>query len=174
VAKQALDNGAVIINDTSGLKNPNMAKIVSRHKAGVVIMHMKGNPGNMQDNPRYETLIDEISDYLKDGIQRALEAGVNKNSIIIDPGIGFGKTVQDNLKILKHLNEFKILGAPILVGTSRKSFIGKVLKAETQDRTLGTVSSCVLAAKNGANILRVHDVSEVKQALQILDAVDKS
>ncbi len=168
VAKQALDNGATMINDITALRNKNMAKVVSRYKAAIVLMHMRGNPRSMQKNPHYISLIDEIVEYLANAIDRAEEAGV-REKIIIDPGIGFGKTLEHNLEILKRLQEFKILGRPILIGTSRKAFIGKILNAGPEDRIFGTVASCVLASKNGANILRVHDVKAVKQALLIKD-----
>ena len=171
VAEEALDNGAVIANDITALKNPKMAKIVSKYKAGVVLMHMKGRPRTMQKNPAYSSLIDEIIQYLDKAIDRATEAGINKNKIIVDPGIGFGKTLKHNLEILKRLKEFKVLGQPILVGPSRKSFIGKILDVGPLMRLFGTVSSCVLAAKFGANIVRVHDVKEVKQALKVLDSI---
>jgi dihydropteroate synthase len=171
VARQALDNGAVIVNDITALKNPKMAKIVSQYKAGVVLMHMKGNPRTMQKNPAYASLIDEIIQYLNKAINQALAAGINRNKIIVDPGIGFGKTLEHNLEILKRLKSFKVLGQPILVGPSRKSFIGKILNAKPQERLFGTVSACVLAAKFGANIVRAHDVKEVKQALKVLDSI---
>jgi dihydropteroate synthase len=173
VAKQALDCGAVIVNDITGLKNPKMAKIISRYKAAVVIMHMKGTPRTMQKNPRYKSLIGEIIEYLDRAIKKAQDADIDKEKIIIDPGIGFGKTLEHNLEILKRLSEFKILGRPILVGTSRKSFIGKILNVTAEEIIYGTISSCILAARNGAKILRVHDVNGVKQALKIFDAISK-
>lgn len=171
VAKQALDNGAVIVNDITGLRDPRMLKIIAKYKAGVVIMHMKGNPTTMQKNPIYKSLIDEIIDFLDKAIKRAVETGINKDRIIVDPGIGFGKTLEHNLEILKGLREFKTLGYPILVGPSRKSFIGKILKVEPQERIFGTISACVLAATFGAHILRVHDVKAVKEALKVTDAI---
>jgi dihydropteroate synthase len=115
----------------------------------------------------------EVIAYLEKGIVTALEAGIDKDKIIIDPGIGFGKTLQDNLEILKRLSEFKILGRPILVGPSRKSFLGKILNLPPQERVFGTVSACILAAKNGASIVRVHDVGEVAQALKVFEAIDR-
>lgn len=172
VARQALDNGAVMVNDISGLRNPTMAKIVARHKAAVVIMHMKGNPRSMQQHPLYESLIDEIIEYLNKVMQEAIQIGVKREKIILDPGIGFGKTLAHNLEILKRLGEFKVLGRPIMVGTSRKSFLGKILKLGPQERTFGTVASCVLALKNGARLLRVHDVNAVKQAIKVFSAID--
>jgi dihydropteroate synthase len=127
----------------------------------------------MQDNPVYKSLIDEIIEYLRQAIERAISAGIKEEKIIIDPGIGFGKTLGHNLEILKRLREFKVLGQPILVGTSRKSFIGNILKVDPQERIFGTVASCLLAVQNGANIVRVHDVKAVKQALKILSAINQ-
>lgn len=170
VARQALDNGAVMVNDITGLNNK-MAKIVSKYKAGVVLMHMKGNPRTMQNNPVYKSLIDEITEYLDKAISEAVAWGIDRERIIVDPGIGFGKTLEHNLEILKRLREFKILGRPMLVGPSRKSFLGKILNAGPQERIFGTVSACVLAVKNGANVIRVHDVKAVKQAFKVFDAI---
>ena len=171
VARQALDNGAVMVNNITGLNNK-MAKIVSKYKAGVVLMHMKGNPRTMQNNPVYASLIDEVTEYLDRAINRAVAWGVDREKIIVDPGIGFGKALEHNLEILNRLKEFKILGRPLLVGPSRKSFIGKILNAGPQERAFGTVSACILAAKNGANMVRVHDVLAVKQAIKVLNAIN--
>ncbi|MDD5731174.1 MAG: dihydropteroate synthase [Candidatus Omnitrophica bacterium] len=171
VAKQALDNGASLVNDITGLDNPKMRQIVSRYKSGVVIMHMKGSPRTMQKNPSYNSLIEDIINYLSRSLDLAVNDGIDINKIIIDPGIGFGKTTDHNLEILRRLSEFKILGRPILVGTSRKSFIGKILDKKPHERLSGTLSSCVLAAKNGANIVRVHDVKQAAEALKITDAI---
>lgn len=171
VAKQALDNGAVIVNDITGLRNPKMTKVIAGYKAGVVIMHMKGRPQSMQNNPTYKSLIDEIIEYLEKTINRAEEAGIDTDKIVVDPGIGFGKTLEHNLEILKSLKEIKVLGKPILIGPSRKSFIGKILNLEAKDRLFGTLSACVLAVKNGANIVRVHDVKAIKQALKVTEAI---
>lgn len=173
VAARALDCGAVIVNDISGLRNPKMAKLVAKYKAGVIIMHMRRTPATMQENPRYASLMDEIIDYLGRAIMRAEEAGVGREKIIIDPGIGFGKALEHNLEIMSSLRELKVLGRPVLIGPSRKSFIGKILNLAPQERTFGTVSACVLAAQSGVKILRVHDVKQVKQALQVYDAVHK-
>ena len=173
VAAQALDSGAVIVNDTTGLRNLKMAKLVAKYKAGIVIMHMQGSPRTMQKNPHYQNLIGEITEFLAQGINRAQQAGVQKEKIIIDPGIGFGKSTGHNLEILKNLSNFKVLGRPILVGASRKSFIGEVLKVGAKERIFGTVASCVLAAQNGAGIVRVHDVLAIKQALKVCEAVNK-
>lgn len=171
VARQALDCGAVMVNDITGL-NHKMAKIVSKYKAGVVLVHMQGNPRTMQNNPVYKSLIDEITEYLDKAISDAVFWGVDREKIIVDPGIGFGKTLEHNLEILKRLREFKILGRPILMGPSRKSFLGKILNAGPQERIFGTVSACVLAVKNGTNIIRVHDVKAVKEALKVTAAIE--
>ena len=172
VARLALDNGAMIVNDITGLRDPKMARLVAAYKAGLVIMHMKGSPRTMQKNPQYVSLLDEITEFLQKAINRAQESGIKKEKIIIDPGIGFGKTCRHNLEILKRLSEFKVLGRPILIGPSRKSFIGKILNAGPKERIFGTVSACVLAAKNGARVVRVHDVRAVKQALKIFEATN--
>ncbi len=172
VARKALDCGAVIVNDISGLKKePKIARLVRKHKAAVVLMHMKGTPRTMQKNPAYKSLICDITESLRHSISIAKDAGVSDNSIVIDPGIGFGKTTEHNLKLLKRLREFKSLGCPILVGTSRKSFIGKVLGAETQERLFGTAASVAVAIQNGADILRVHDVDQMRQVARLTDAI---
>jgi dihydropteroate synthase len=171
VAKAALDNGATIVNDISGLRNPEMARVCAKYNASVVIMHMKGTPRSMQKNPVYVSLMNEIIEYLGEGVQKALCAGVKKEKIIVDPGIGFGKTLEHNLEILKNLKELKILGVPILVGTSRKRFIGKILNADPDKRLAGTLATCVLASANGANIVRVHDVKPVALALKMSRAI---
>lgn len=171
VAKQALDNGASMVNDITGLKNKLMAKTIAQYKAAVVIMHMQGNPRTMQKHPHYNSFMDESTIFLKKGLDLALESGIKENRIVVDPGIGFGKDLEHNLEILKKLKEFKILGQPILVGPSRKSFIGKILNNEQKDRLVGTITSCVLAAKNGANIVRVHDVKQISEALTVSDRI---
>ncbi len=125
----------------------------------------------MQKNPQYNSLIDDISGYLRLAVEKAKDSGINPESIIIDPGIGFGKKLEHNLEILKRLNEFKSLGFPILVGTSRKAFIGEILKAKPDERLPGTIASCVSACANGANIVRVHDVKMVKEALKLADRI---
>ena len=151
-----------------------MSKLVARYKAAVVIMHMRGNPRNMQEHPQYQNLIDEIIGYLDRSIELAVSSGISREKIIIDPGIGFGKTVAHNLEILKRLGEFRALGRPILVGTSRKSFLGKILKRKPEGRIFGTVSSSLLAVKNGAQMVRTHDVAAVRQALEVLAAIEKT
>ncbi|MDD5116489.1 MAG: dihydropteroate synthase [Candidatus Omnitrophica bacterium] len=171
VAKACLDCGARMINDISGLRDRRMAKTAARHKAAVVIMHMRGNPLNMQKKTAYRSLIEDISLWLKNAVACAEDLGVSPDKIIVDPGIGFGKTVEQNLEIIKRISDFRILGKPILVGPSRKSFIGKVLNAGPKERITGTLTSCVMAAERGANVVRVHDVKEVSEALKMSAAI---
>jgi len=173
VAEAAIKAGAGIINDVSGLHNDrNMAGVAAKYGCRLVVMHMKGEPENMQDDPRYTDIIAEISASLKGSVDIAAKAGVLKENIIIDPGIGFGKTVEHNLEILRRLGEFLTLGFPICVGTSRKSFLGYILGADdAKDRLIGTIATCVIAVMNGAGILRVHDVKEVREAIAITDSV---
>jgi len=172
VAIAALDNGASIINDITGLRDAKMRKVVNRYKAGAIIMHSKGSPLTMQKNPSYDNVIEDIIDYFNKSMARCLDAGIARNRIIIDPGIGFGKTIEHNLRILKNLKAFKSLGQPILIGTSRKSFIGKILNAQINERLSGTIATCILARQEGANLFRVHDVKEVKRALTIQDKIN--
>ncbi len=174
VARQALDNGASLVNDITGLRDPAMARVIARHKAAVVLMHMKGRPRTMQKSPSYASLIDDIIAYLKNAIDKALDAGIKEDKIIIDPGIGFGKTLEHNLQIIQRLSDFRILGKPILIGPSRKSFIGKILGTQVSDRVFGSVASCCIAAKNGAHIVRVHDIGDVRQALKVADSINNS
>jgi dihydropteroate synthase len=172
VAKKAIDAGAQIINDISGLHlDPSLSQVAAKEDVPLVLMHIRGNPETMQKKIHYESLFSEIIQYLKDSIQRAESAGVDPEQIIIDPGIGFGKTVEDNLLILKNLQEFKILGKPLLLGTSRKSFIGKILNADVTERLEGTLSTIVVGVLNGAHIIRCHDVIQAKRAIAIADAV---
>ncbi len=172
VAQRAIDAGAEIINDISGLNfDPFMVKVCAKEDIPIVLMHIRGTPETMQKNIHYESIFSEIILYLKESIQRAENEGVDPKKIIIDPGIGFGKTVSDNLIIIKNLKEFKILGKPILLGTSRKSFIGKILNAEPKDRLEGTLSSIAIGVLNGAHIIRSHDVFQAKRAIAIADAI---
>jgi dihydropteroate synthase len=172
VAKAALEAGAAIINDISALRfDSRMAELASRSGAGLILMHLQGTPENMQTDPHYEDIICEISDFFKERIAFAVQAGIKKEQIILDPGIGFGKTVEHNLEIIRHLSSFKILGRPILVGLSRKSFIGKILGLEPKERLEGSLAAAVAAALNGAQILRVHDVGETIRAVKIIRAL---
>ncbi len=171
VARAAFDNGSVMANDISGLRDKALAKTVATTGAAVVIMHMQGTPENMQKNIAYNSLLEDIKNYLKNRIEFAQSCGISSDKIIIDPGIGFGKSALDNLKIIKNLDSFKILGKPILIGTSRKSFIGKVVGDTFEERLSGTLATSVLALEKGAKILRVHDVRQLKQVLTMTKAV---
>ncbi len=174
VAKEALDAGAEMINDISALRfDPQMKEVAARYNVPVVLMHIKGTPKNMQDNPFYENLIQEISDYLKESIELAENSGIDEEKIIIDPGIGFGKRLEDNLEILRNLEKLTSLRKPILVGLSRKSFIGKVLDLPLAERMEGSLAALAVAICNGANILRVHDVKESKRVARMVDAILK-
>lgn len=173
VAKNALDAGASMVNDISGLRfDPKMPGVISKYKVPVVVMHIKGRPKDMQQNPVYEALIPEIMDYLREGIRISMKSGIPEDKIIIDPGIGFGKTFDHNLKIIKHLREFTLLEKPILIGPSRKAFIGKILgDVPVTERREGTASAVAISIINGANIIRVHDVKEMVSVAKIADAI---
>ena len=171
-ANYALDNGAHLINDISGMTHDKkMVNIVSMHKAPIVIMHMKGTPKTMQQNPTYDNIINEICDFLVKQANIAINAGVSNEKIIIDPGIGFGKTLNDNYKIIAKLKQISKLGFPVLVGPSRKSFIGETLDEPIDGRLEGSIVSAALCYKNGAKILRVHDVEETKKSLLIVKKI---
>ena len=172
VAKIALENGATIINDISGLRFDNeLAEIVAEHSAYIVLMHTLAKPKTMQKNIFYNNLISDIYASLENSIKTARAAGIANDKIIIDPGIGFGKTVEHNLEILRRLKEFTKLNKPILIGTSRKSFIGKVLDLPVEDRLEGTLATLVVSIINGAKILRVHDVKEAKRVAIMTDSI---
>jgi len=172
VAQRAIEAGAEIINDISGLNfDPNLAQVAAKEDTPLILMHIRGTPETMQKDVHYDSLFSEILQYLKDSIQRAESAGLDSQQIIIDPGIGFGKTLEDNLLIIKNLSEFRVLGKPILLGTSRKSFIGKILNADGKDRLEGTLSSIAIGVLNGAHIIRCHDVLQAKKAIAVADAI---
>lgn len=169
VARKSIEAGASIINDITGLRNQEMIDVALEFKVPVVVMHMKGEPRNMQQNPIYKDVVAEIKEFLRERVLKARKAGID--DIIVDPGIGFGKTTEHNLQILKRLDEFKDLKCPILVGPSRKSFIGNVMGLKVNERLEGTLASIAISVMNGANIVRVHDVKECKRAVQIADAI---
>ena len=180
VAKRALEAGASIVNDIGALRfDPDMASVVSEFGVPVILMHMLGTPKTMQDLPEYGDLIKEIKSFLADAITRAEKSKIPKTHIIIDPGIGFGKTVEHNLLLIKNLYEFSSLDVPVLIGSSRKAFIRKILKDETDldirpDMPMvetGTQASIAAAIFNGANIVRVHDVANTCATVKIADAI---
>jgi dihydropteroate synthase len=175
-ARRALDAGASMINDVSGLRHdPEMARVAAAFGVPVSVMHIKGTPADMQDDPHYDDLFGEITAYLAESAAIAARAGVPHDMIIVDPGIGFGKTLEHNLRILKDLARFKSLGKPILVGVSRKSFIGRVLGGlPAPERLTGSAAAAALCVLNGADIVRAHDVQETVHAVKIADAVRRA
>jgi dihydropteroate synthase len=173
VARAALDAGADIVNDISALRfDPRMAALVASENIPLILMHMQGVPRTMQVEPHYQDVVREVRDFLAERVHSAKEAGIAARQIIIDPGIGFGKTLAHNLALLKDLGSFNSHGQPLLVGISRKAFIGKILDlAGPEERLEGSLAAAVAAALNGANIIRAHDVSETHRALRVADAI---
>ncbi len=174
VAEKALDAGAEMVNDVSALRfDPRMAEVVRTWRVPVVLMHMRGEPANMQVNPHYDDLIGEILEFLKERIADAESRGISPEQIVVDPGIGFGKSMeaQHNLILLKHLNRFQVLEKPLLVGTSRKAFIGKILGLPPHEREEGTMATVAVAVLQGANIVRVHEVQRLRRVVQVVDAI---
>jgi dihydropteroate synthase len=172
VAAAALDAGASIVNDVTALRgDPEMAALCAERGAGVVLMHMAGDPRTMQVDPRYGDVVAEVRDFLAARLAAAVAAGIDESRIWLDPGLGFGKTDRHNFELLRGLGELTRLGRPILIGTSRKSFIGRADGSRTDDRLGGTIATSLLAATAGASVLRVHDVHEMSQALTVASAV---
>lgn len=173
VARESLKLGVSIINDISGLNfDERSAKEVAQYKAGIILMHTPDHPAYMQQKTGYTSLIEDIISSLEVSIQKALSCGVEFESIVVDPGIGFGKTVQQNIEIIKNLSRFSVLGRPVMIGTSRKSFIGKLLgNLPPQNRLEGTAASVVVSIINGASIIRVHDVHHMKLIATMTDAI---
>jgi dihydropteroate synthase len=176
IARRALDAGAAMVNDISGLRfDPDMPKVVASYDAAVVIMHIKGTPQHMQQNPRYDALIPEILDYLRISIRLAQKFGVREDRMIIDPGIGFGKTFDHNLEILRYLHEFTLLEKPVLIGPSRKAFLGKILgDAPPSNRLEGTAAAVAISIMNGVHMVRVHDVKEMVKVAKVADAIKRA
>jgi dihydropteroate synthase len=175
VARKALDEGADIINDISALRfDPNMISLVRENEVPIIIMHMQGTPSDMQVDPHYDDVVVDIKDFFKARIAWAEENGVSGKRFIIDPGIGFGKTVEHNLSILKRLAEFSELGCPVLIGHSRKSFIGKLLNTEVGERDVATAAVSALCAVIGVSILRVHDVEKTVEAVRLAEAINNA
>jgi len=172
VAESALAAGADIVNDISALRfDPEMVSLVAREQVPVVLMHMQGTPRTMQAEPRYDNVVGEVTDFLETQVSGAVDRGVPRHAIIIDPGIGFGKTLEHNLALLRGLPSLTGLGQPVLVGASRKAFIGKILGVDADERLEGSLAVAVAAVLNGANMLRVHDVRETVRAARIADAI---
>ena len=174
VASVVLQEGVSVINDISGLgAGYKMANVIARHKAGVVLMHMKGTPETMQNKPYYKDVCAEVLNFLSSRIMLAEEAGIDFESIAIDPGIGFGKTLTHNVDLITKLDQLKVLGKQILLGVSRKSFIGEILNLEPAERLEGSIAAGIVGVINGANILRVHDVGSTMRAVRVVKALRK-
>jgi dihydropteroate synthase len=172
VAEAALDAGAGMVNDVSALRfDPELAGLCADRGAEVCLMHMQGTPRTMQENPTYDDVVEDVRAFLAGRIEEALGAGIREERIWIDPGIGFGKTLEHNLELLRRLTELRELGRPIVVGTSRKSFIGKLTGREVGERLGGTIATNVLALRAGADMLRVHDVREMRDAKLVAEAI---
>jgi dihydropteroate synthase len=172
VARSALEAGADIINDISALRfDAEMVKLVAGERVPVVLMHMQGTPRTMQAEPRYGDVVREVRDFLAAQLLQAFDRGVAQDAVIVDPGIGFGKTLQHNLDLLRGLPALAALGQPLLVGASRKAFIGKISGLDADERLEGSLAAAVAAIFNGANLLRVHDVRETVRAARVADAI---
>jgi dihydropteroate synthase len=171
VALGALEGGASIINDvTGGRADPEMMKLAAEKKAAIIIMHMQGTPQTMQANPHYANVVTEVADFFRQQYARALESGIDSMAIAFDPGIGFGKTVEHNLKLLANLSLLRVRDRPIVVGVSRKSFLGKMIgSTEMSDRFAPTIAFSAMLRERGANVLRVHDVKENAAALRVTE-----
>ena len=175
VATAALNSGASLINDVSAMEvDPLMIDVALKFDCPIIIMHMKGTPKNMQDNPQYESLISDIKDYLQERVDFIVSKGINSKKIVIDPGIGFGKTVENNFEIINNLNHFTKMGFPVMLGASRKSFIGISLDLPEEDRLEGSLAANIIGLQNGAKIFRVHDVAETNKAFVIANKIFNS
>ena len=172
VMTEAINCGADLINDVRALQEPNCLEVISQSTVPVCLMHMQGQPRTMQENPQYDDVICDISDFFSQRITACLEKGINKERIILDPGFGFGKTLQQNYQLLAHLEQFKQFNLAILSGTSRKSMLGNLLNRDVSERLSASISTALIAAQNGANIIRVHDVKETSDAIKILTTVN--
>ena len=172
VIKEAINNGVEIVNDVYALKNKGSIDVVCKERKAVCLMHMKGKPLTMQIDPTYKKLPEDVVDFLEDRVNVCIAAGINKNQIFVDPGFGFGKTLQHNLLILKFLNAFKKIGVPICVGVSRKKFIGDITNKPIGERLPGSLMAAMIAVQNGASIIRTHDVAATKDALEVAHALD--
>ncbi|MGC9383121.1 MAG: dihydropteroate synthase [Kosmotogaceae bacterium] len=170
----AMNAGADILNDISGLENPKLLQVASRYQAAVIIMHMQGRPKNMQKNPHYVNVIKEVSSFLFERARKAIAGGIDKRSIVIDPGIGFGKNHEDNLELLRNIDVFTRSGYPVLVGHSRKSFIGNILDLPVEERLEGTLAITAYLFLKGVNFIRVHDIEQNQKVIRVLKALRSS
>lgn len=171
IARECIRAGASIVNDVNGLRADGMDELVSETGVTAVIMHMRGSPKDMQISPGYDDVVSEVSGFLKDRVEHMIGLGVDRGRLIVDPGIGFGKTVEHNLRLIRDLKTLKDIGCPVLVGASRKSFIGKILDADIDQRLEGSIAASLESVSRGADIVRVHDVLAAKRALIIQSAI---
>lgn len=167
IADLGLREGAAMINDVAALRREGMAEVAARYRVPVILMHMQGEPPTMQRNPSYEDLIQDVLLFLQERMRYAVDRGIDRERILVDPGLGFGKRFEDNLTILNRLPEFEVLGAPLVVGASRKSFLRKIFGEDEKALLLGSAAAAALAASKGASILRVHDVAATKAAIRL-------
>jgi dihydropteroate synthase len=173
VAKAALEAGAAMINDITALSDERMAELAAEHDVPVVLMHMQGTPATMQIEPKYEDVVSEVLQFLLERAKRAEDAGIDRKKIFIDPGIGFGKTLEHNLLLLRDMNKFVVAGYRVLVGTSRKSFIGKLIGREKpSERIFGTAATVALCVAAGISIVRVHDVAEMVDVVKVTNGIN--
>ncbi len=173
VMRQAVEAGAGMINDVFALQEGDALQTAARLDVPVCLMHMLGRPRTMQQAPRYQDVVAEVKSFLKERLDRSMEAGIPRNRLLIDPGFGFGKTLQHNLLLLKDLRELTTLGVPLVAGLSRKSMIGKILDVPVDERVYGSIAAATLAAWQGARLIRVHDVRETQDALRLVRAVSE-
>jgi len=174
VAEESLKAGASIINDISALRfDPHMASIAAQSGVPLILMHMKGSPQDMQENPVYKDVVSEVLNFLKDAIRHSKEAGISEDMTIVDPGIGFGKTFDNNLELIRGLTRFESLKRPVLLGTSNKAFIGHILGKEAHERDTGTMATIAAGVMNGAHMVRVHNVKEAVETVKMIDAVKR-
>ncbi len=171
VAERVLDLGVSLINDIGGLREPNMAPLIARYSAGVIIMHMRGTPATMQVDVHYDDCLEEVRDFLEKAVQTAEDAGILPERIVVDPGIGFGKTVENNLELIAGLDRLQCLGKPVLLGASRKSFLGEILDLPVEERLEGSLAMAAFGVLKGAAILRVHDVKETVRVVKAVQAL---
>lgn len=172
VAKKAVEAGACVVNDVGGLRNTEMIQVVAEMQIPVIIMHMQGTPENMQQNPQYGDPVEDIKEWLEERIKAAEMAGIKRSDIIVDPGIGFGKNLKHNLEILGRLDKFKGMSGGVLLGASRKSFIGMMSGNEEGERLTGSLAAAIMGATTGADLVRVHDVKETRKAIETINVLN--
>ena len=171
VAERAVEAGATYVNDVTAFRHdPDLAAFVADHDLGCCLMHMLGEPRTMQEDPRYDDVVDEVKAFLEERLKAATDAGIEEERVQLDPGIGFGKTLRHNLELLNRLDEIAAIGRPVVLGTSRKSFLGRLTGRDVTGRVHGTVATCVLGLERGATVFRVHDVAAVSDALKVAAA----